>query len=250
VNFKRRLDPETKLGLRLTLIVLAFVLVAVPFAFLLLEVLLKGPITRSDQRFSNQINNYNLRDPGALRIARMVSLLGSTLVLAGIVLAVTVYLAAFHRRRRQALFLVTTSVLGLLLNNVLKALVGRARPHFANTTATAIGSSFPSGHAMNSMVVYSCLLILAWSRLRSTAARLLASAATAILVLAIAASRVVLTVHYVSDVVAGMVLGLAFTLASAATFTTWRQEGGHLPKAVENAPTVGEVAHTDSVGAR
>jgi undecaprenyl-diphosphatase len=249
VDLKRRLDPEAKLGLRLTLIVVAFVLVAVPFAFLLLEVLFKGPITRSDQRFSDQVNSYNLRHPDALRIARMVSQLGSTLVLAGIVLAVTVYLAAFHRRRRQALFLVTTSVLGLLLNNLLKVLVGRARPHFATTTSTAFGSSFPSGHAMNSTVVYGCLLILAWPRLR-TVGRLLAAAVTVILVLAIAASRVVLTVHYVSDVVAGMVLGLAFTLASAAAFTTWRHEGGRLPEAVENAPTVGEVAHNDSVGAR
>jgi undecaprenyl-diphosphatase len=250
MDLKRRLDPETKLGLRLTLTVVAFALVAVPFAFLLLEVLFKGPVTRSDQRFSDQINNYNLRDPGALRLARLVSLLGSTLVLAGIVLAVIVYLAAFHRRRRQALFLLTTAVLGLLLNNVLKLLVGRARPHFSNTTSTAFGSSFPSGHAMNSTVVYGSLLILAWPRLRTGGTRLLAAAAAAILVLAIAASRVVLTVHYVSDVVAGIVLGMAFTLASAAAFTTWRQEGGHLPKAVENAPTVGQETRTDSVAAR
>jgi undecaprenyl-diphosphatase len=171
-------------------------------------------------------------------------------LLAGIVIVVSVYLAVFHIRRRQALFLVTTSVLGLLLNNLLKVLVGRARPHFANSTATAFGSSFPSGHAMNSTVVYTSLLLLAWPRLRSVGARMLAAAATALLVFAIAASRVVLTLHYVSDVVAGIILGVAFVLASAAAFTTWRHEGGHLPEAVESAPTVGEVVHGDSVGAR
>jgi undecaprenyl-diphosphatase len=103
---------------------------------------------------------------------------------------------------------------------------------------------------MNSTVVYTSLLLLAWPRLRSVGARMLAAAATALLVFAIAASRVVLTLHYVSDVVAGIILGVAFVLASAAAFTTWRHEGGHLPEAVESAPTVGEVVHGDSVGAR
>ena len=62
------------------------------------------------------------------------------------------------------------------------------------------------------------------------------------LILAIAASRVALGVHYVSDVVAGIVLGAALVLASAAAFTAWQHEGGRLPQAIENAPTVGEAA--------
>ena len=234
--------PSAKLGLRLTLTVVALILVAIPFAFLLLQVLVKGPLTRVDQRIADQQNRYNLRDGYRVHVAKLVTQLGSTVVLIAIVLVVAVFLAVFRRRRRQALFLVTTAVLGVITNNIIKTVVGRSRPHFTTAVAHALGKSFPSGHAMNSTVVYGSLLLLAWPRLRTGLRRAAAAAVAAVLVLAIAASRVALGVHYVSDVVAGIVLGAAFVLASAAAFKAWEHEGGHLPAAVENAPTVGDVA--------
>jgi undecaprenyl-diphosphatase len=240
VDVGKRLDPNARLGLRLTLIVAAFALIAIPFAFLLLEVVFKGPLTRRDQQVADELNSYNLREDDGVELARLVTHLGSTVMLIAVVVAATVWLAVFHRRRRQALFLVVTATLGLVLNNVVKALVGRTRPHFEHGGATALGSSFPSGHAMNSTIVYGCLLVIIWPRLRTTGARVVALALTAVLVLAIATSRVLLTVHYVSDVVAGIVLGTAFVFASAAAFTAWRHEGGHLPAEIEAAPVLGE----------
>ena len=233
--------PTAKLGLRLTLTVVALILVAIPFAFLLLQVLVKGPLTRVDQRIADQQNRYNLRDGYRVHLAKLVTHLGSTLVLIAVVVVVAVFLAVFRHRRRQALFLVTTAVLGVITNNIIKTVVGRSRPHFTDAVAHALGKSFPSGHAMNSTVVYGSLLLLAWPRLRTGLRRALAAAVTGVLILAIAASRVALGVHYVSDVVAGIVLGAALVLASAAAFTAWQHEGGRLPQAIENAPTVGEV---------
>jgi undecaprenyl-diphosphatase len=139
--------------LRLTLLVASSVLVAVPFALLLLEVVFKGVLTARDERVAEQLNRLNLREDDAIEVARVVTRLGSTPVLAVIVLAVTVWLAVFHKRRRQALFLVVTAILGVMLNNILKVVVGRARPRFASGNVTAFGNSFPSGHAMNSTVV-------------------------------------------------------------------------------------------------
>ena len=236
-----RIDPHAaKLGVRLTLIVVAAILVAVPFGILLLEVLFKGPLTRVDQRIADQQNTDNLRDGDRVHLAQFVTQLGSTVVLIAVVVVAAVFLAVFHHRRRQALFLVTTAVLGVITNNIIKAVVGRARPHFTNAVAHAFGKSFPSGHAMNSTVVYGSLLLLAWPRLRTLARRLTAASITVVLVVSIAASRVALGVHYVSDVVAGVVLGAAFVLASAAAFKAWEHEGGHLPAVIENAPTLGE----------
>ena len=174
VDLKNRLDPNARLGLRLTLIVFAFVLVAVPFAFLLLEVVFKGPLTVRDQQLANDLNRYNLREDDGAEVARLITQLGSTVALIVIVLTATVWLAVFRKRRRQALFLVVTSTLGLVLNNLIKHLVGRARPHFDQGGATAIGSSFPSGHAMNSTVVYGCLLVIIWPMLPTTRARAVA----------------------------------------------------------------------------
>jgi membrane-associated phospholipid phosphatase len=240
--WRARFDPQAKLGLRLTLIVVAAVLLAIPFGLLLLEVVFRGPLTSFDQRVAVHQNKEDLADPSRVHHAQLVTQLGATVVLIGIVVVGIVFLAGFNRRRRQALFLVSTAVVGLITNNIIKALVGRSRPHFSDAVAHAFGKSFPSGHAMNSTVVYGSLLILGWGPLRTTARRLGAFFLAAALVSAIAVSRVVLGVHYVTDVVAGIVLGVAVVLASAAAFRAWENEGGHLPAAIEQAPTIPEVA--------
>jgi membrane-associated phospholipid phosphatase len=243
VGLKARFDPEARLGVRLTLIVVAAVLVAIPFGLLLLEVVFRGPLTSFDQRVANQQNAEDLRDRNRVHLADLVSHLGSTLVLTVVVVVVAVYLAVFHHRRRQALYLITTAVLGVLSNNIIKAVVGRSRPHFSNGVAHAFGKSFPSGHAMNSTVVYGAVLLLAWGPLRTTLRRVVALAVCAALIAAIATSRVVLGVHYVTDVFAGVLLGTAFVLASAAAFRAWRHEVGHPPPVIEQAPTIIEATH-------
>src|SRR4051794_12267954 len=116
VQVKARLDPEARLGLRLTLIVIAAVLIAIPFGLLLLEVLFRGPLTSFDQRIADQQNAADVRDGSRVRLAQFVAHLGSTPVLIVIVVIATIYLAVFHRRRRQALYLVVTAVLGVTVN--------------------------------------------------------------------------------------------------------------------------------------
>ncbi len=232
------LDPNARVGVRLTLIVIALILLAIPFGALLLEVVFKGPLVGLDQRIATRQNLDNLRDGDRVTLARVVTQFGSTPVLIGVVIFACVYLAVLHRRRRRALYLITTSVLGVVVNNIIKALVARSRPHFDHAVAHAFGKSFPSGHAMNSTVVYGSLLVLAWGPLRTAARRAIAGVLVASLVGAIATSRVVLGVHYASDVVAGIALGSAFVLVSTAAFKAWQHEGGRLPRAVEDAPTL------------
>lgn len=205
-----------RLRARRTLFVAALVLVAIPFGILLLEVLGKGTLTSSDQRIANKLNAYNRHHGGAVDVAKWVTYLGSTVLLATVVVSVASYLVVLHQRRREALFLITSAVGGLVVNNLVKVLVGRSRPHFDDAVITAFGKSFPSGHAMNSTVVYGAVLVLSTPRTRR--ARVLATVLTAVLVIAIAASRVVLTVHYVSDVVGGITLGMAVVLAATAAF--------------------------------
>jgi undecaprenyl-diphosphatase len=236
------LDPNARLGVRLTLIVIAFILLAIPFGVLLLEVVFKGPLVGLDQRIAIRQNQADLRDEDRVTVARAVTFLGSTPVLIGVVIIACVWLAVLHRRRRQALFLLTTSVLGVVVNNIIKALVARSRPQFDHAVAHAFGKSFPSGHAMNSTVVYGSLLVIAWGPLHTAARRAIAFVLVASLIGAIATSRVVLGVHYASDVVAGMALGSAFVLSSAAAFNAWQHEGGRLPAAVADAPTLPSTA--------
>lgn len=207
-----------RLRTRRTLLVAALALVAVPFGILVLEVARTGGLTSSDQRIANRLNTYNRHHGGPVDVAKWVTQLGSTVFLTAVVMSVATYLVVRHRHTREALFLITSAVVGLVINNLLKVLVGRNRPHFDGAVITAFGKSFPSGHALNSTVVYGALLVLVLSRPHQRRTRVLTTVLTAVLVVAIAVSRVVLTVHYVSDVVAGITLGIAVVLTATATF--------------------------------
>ncbi|MFC4852785.1 phosphatase PAP2 family protein [Actinophytocola glycyrrhizae] len=94
---------------------------------------------------------------------------------------------------------------------------------------TAPGMSFPSGHAMSSLVSYGVLLLVFTPLLRP-ATRRATIAVVATLVFVIGFTRMALGVHYLSDVVAGWLLGCLWLLLTTFAFRRWRQEA-HVPAA-------------------
>jgi membrane-associated phospholipid phosphatase len=146
--------------------------------------------------------------PGALALLALVTWFGNTSTLIGIGLAVAALLAF----KRQWLLLGTWAV-GTLGSWTLlvwtKHAFARARPQFLHEVVRVDSYSFPSGHAAGSLVVYG---LAAWLALLFMAprARVPLLLATGLLVAAVSASRVLLQVHYVSDVLAGLLLGLAW----------------------------------------
>jgi undecaprenyl-diphosphatase len=106
--------------------------------------------------------------------------------------------------------------------------VDRPRPSLVAPIATAHGKSFPSGHAMSSVVVYGSLLLVFFPVL-TRAWRRRCLVGVVVLMLVIGFSRLALGVHYISDVVGGYVLGLAWLAASTAAFSIWRVERGRRP---------------------
>jgi undecaprenyl-diphosphatase len=224
---RRRLDPEERYGLRLTLFALALVLVAVPFSTLLFQVVAKGPLTRVDGSLADRLNDFAHSSPGLVRLLELVSWLGRPASLALLVGAAAVW--AWRRgRRRLAVFLVVTAVGALLVNSAVKILVDRPRPAVDHPIMTAFGKSFPSGHAMSSLVSYGSVL-LAFLPAIGRRWRTPAILATALLVLFIGCSRVILGVHFLSDVLAGYALGLAWLIGAVAAFEIWRTEEGGAP---------------------
>jgi len=102
-------------------------------------------------------------------------------------------------------------VAGMAVLTALKHAVAAPRPPASVNVVPTGGHSFPSGHAMGATLAYGALaadLDVASSRVRYGAA--------AVLVALVALSRVVLGVHFVRDVLAGVVLGVAFLLAAFA----------------------------------
>jgi undecaprenyl-diphosphatase len=139
-----------------------------------------------------------------------ITSLGTGIVVAMIVAVSALFLWLYDYRNSSTLLLVTT-VGGLMLNMVLKLGFDRPRPQFFNWGTHAVSSSFPSGHAMSAAIVYPTVAYLAARVQKGVVARTVTLMSAAVLVLLICLSRVYLGVHYPSDVLAGVVVGLAWS---------------------------------------
>ncbi|MDX6628002.1 MAG: hypothetical protein QOH00_248 [Gaiellales bacterium] len=134
------------------------------------------------------------------------------------ILAVAVLIYEMRRApsRYLAPFLLVVYLGDLLITTGIKDLVDRARPTL-NPIAATLGPSFPSGHSSTAASFYAAVAFMLARRRSARVRALLAGAAGAIAV-AVAASRVLLDVHWVSDVIAGLMLGWAWFALCAVAF--------------------------------
>jgi undecaprenyl-diphosphatase len=103
------------------------------------------------------------------------------------------------------------------LTTAVKTIVGRVRPPFANGGALDPSKSFPSGHSSGIAASVVVALVLAWPVLSARARRIWLTVGVALIVV-VGFSRMWLGEHYLSDVVAGWSLGIAFALLTALLF--------------------------------
>lgn len=223
----QRTDPAQRYGLRLTLLVVGMVLVVVPFSILLFQVLLEGPLTRLDGNLADSLNQAVRERDGVVTLLQAISWLGRPPTLWVVVGAATLYTWR-HGAHRLTLFLVATTFGGAVMSTAIKVLVDRPRPEVDHPIATAFGKSFPSGHALSSTVVYGAVL-LTFLPVLSGKRRHITVVLTVVLILAIGASRLLLGVHFLSDVAGGHILGLAWLSAATGIFEIWRVERGRRP---------------------
>ena len=154
--------------------------------------------------------------------ARDFTSLGSITVLAVIVLIVTGLVLSL-RQKREALVLLAAAGGGLALTGGLKDLFGRARPEAIYRAVEVTRSSFPSGHAMLSAVVYLTLgAICAGYAPRPLVKTYIMSIAMT-LTLLVGVTRIYLGVHWMTDVLAGWSVGAAW--ATACWLGAWFFEG-------------------------
>jgi membrane-associated phospholipid phosphatase len=221
----RRLDPDHRYGLRLTLALVAVFGLGVPFLILLLVVQRAWPpLLRLDQGVAGRLHLVAVRSHLLVRALDWVSTVFNPTVFRVAASALALWLFV-KRRPRLAWWALATTWGAALLGLVLKETVRRARPAFVDAVAAAPGRSFPSGHALGSVVGCGVLLLVGLPLLRPLARRL-AWLAAGLVVLAVGFARVGLGVHYLSDVLAGWVLGLGWLAATVAVFHTWRQDVG------------------------
>jgi undecaprenyl-diphosphatase len=157
-----------------------------------------------------------VRSPGLVAAARAAATIGQPAVMIGVLVVVAATMS--WRERSWAPVLVGAGALVLLglLDNGVKALVARPRPPLAWQAVTAHGLSFPSGHALWSAGASLLVVVLVGPiRLRGVLALV-----ALLVTVAVTGSRLVLAVHYPSDVLAGW--GLAVLADAAALLVAVR----------------------------
>ena len=144
-------------------------------------------------------------------------------------LAVTLLCVWVWRRpglRSRALWAFVTLMTTWALGLGAKYVVQRSRPMVEDAVAHAPGYSFPSGHAMNTAAAGVTLTLLVWPLLGRRGRAVTVTVVTAAVLLT-GADRVMLGVHYPSDVVAGFLLGSAMAGASYLGWTGWNPVHHH-----------------------
>jgi undecaprenyl-diphosphatase len=217
---------DARFGARALVAGAALLLVAVPFALLLFLVQDKwDPLLDVDEGARDELHSVAVGHAWLVSALKVLSAIGSAWVYVPLFALVALWLVR-RGLPRLALFVVVTVAGSSALNTLVKLAVDRARPVLPDPVAHASGMSFPSGHAQSAVVAVSVLLLVFMPSL-GPRARWVAVALAVLWVLAIGFARISLGVHYVTDVLAGYVLGAAWVAAMAAAFNAWRRERGH-----------------------
>jgi membrane-associated phospholipid phosphatase len=154
--------------------------------------------------------------PASERLLTLITQLGSTPVVVALAFVVAVVGYLRQPNRWIPVFLLVVLVGQLLLSNGLKDLLDRVRPTLNPITET-LGPSFPSGHSTAAAAFYAAAALVLGRGVGKHGRALLAGAAVGIAV-AVACTRVLLDVHWLSDVIAGLFLGWAWFAACSIAF--------------------------------
>lgn len=126
----------------------------------------------------------------------------------GIVATLVISLLVFGRS--VIIFAMIVYPMGILVthlvNKGIKEIVKRERPSL-NEALDALGYSFPSGHAMLSIMTFGFLTYIIVANLKSVAGKCVTTILMGIVILSIGLSRVILNVHYPTDILAGYCVG-------------------------------------------
>jgi undecaprenyl-diphosphatase len=163
-----------------------------------------------DERVFNAIAPYI--NPGLTRVMSFITFLGKH----NLLIPLNFVLIAFFIYRKERWFatrIAALSLSGLLLMFSLKFFFQRPRPNFP-VLGDVRGYSFPSGHALVSMVFYGLFIHMIWHEVKTKWLRNLLIVLLGILIILISFSRVYLRVHYASDVMAGMAAGFIWLIIS------------------------------------
>lgn len=208
-----RFTPRRFSGLPLTLLFLAAAYIAGLSLELLDEVLEANEIVVMDQAVNQALAAW--RSPTAVLVFTWITNLGSTETLTAVSIVSTGFLFA-HRRVAYVPPLWLCIAGSQLTTWAGKYAIAKPRPEFL-VGVEAFSPSFPSAHATGAAAVYGFIAYILIRDLTNSTRRFEIGYWTAVLVLLVTFSRVFLSVHFLSDVTAGLIVGGFWLLVGVAT---------------------------------
>ena len=211
---------------RVVLGLVALLLGGFPFLALMLLVRRQWtPLHVLDDDVARELNEQASASGVLVRVLQVVTELGGNLF-AVYVFALTTLWFVIRRQPRLARYVATTGIGLAVLVPVTKALIARPRPQVpVPVVEIPSNASFPSGHAMVSLVTAGMLALVLLPAVPRRLRALLITCAAAV-PLAVGATRLALGVHFVSDVVAGWALGAGWLAVTTAGFRAWQRDSG------------------------
>jgi undecaprenyl-diphosphatase len=198
---------------------------ALVFAILLVLVRLQwSPIESVDRGAANHLSSLVAGHSMLVSVVKGITWLGGDSVLSVVILGATIFLAV-RRRWRLAVYLLVAGAGAIVLEPVLKSLVGRLRPVVAHPVAHGAGDSFPSGHSLGSIVCYGALFLVFVPAARGRWRTVFTSVIVALIAI-IGISRLLLGAHDLSDVLGAWAIGITWLGLTAFAFELTRQNAG------------------------
>jgi undecaprenyl-diphosphatase len=211
---RERLDRKAAGGFLLTVSIVTLFVVALIVGVVLDMIDNQSGLADADQSVAEWGSKHGTTTTA--HALKWITQLGSTLVVAASLLIVAI-IDFLRRRNREVFAFVAVVGLGeLLLNNLLKLIVHRERPAVLHLVV-AHGYSFPSGHTVAAAACWSAIALVL-GRDRPKIVRAVLAGGAALIAISVATSRALLGVHWLTDVIAGLVIGWGWFTIVAVVF--------------------------------
>lgn len=209
-----RLDPATATGLALTLALTVTLAGGVILGVLAYLVRTNGHLNRLDR--SVAVWGHDHATAFSTHGLNIVTQFGATVTAVFLCVALAVIETVRTRSPWILPFLAVLMAGNWILFTTIKELANRARPTL-NPAAAALGPAFPSGHSSTAAALYAGAALLL-ARRRGHVLRAVLTGVAVGLAIAVASSRVLLDVHWLSDVIAGLTLGWVWFMICSVAF--------------------------------
>jgi membrane protein DedA with SNARE-associated domain/membrane-associated phospholipid phosphatase len=217
---RARLSPGGYLGLHFTVGMLIFIGAVALFTTIAEDVVAGTGFIILDHHLAQWLHAH--ATPRFTALMFVVTAFGSVPIVAGVSLLVAALLI-WHRDWDRLLTLALSVPGGSLVNVVMKEAFQRPRPSLKEAFVHLTSYSFPSGHAMSSVLLYGLLAIFAIQSFEKWDWRVSSALAGIVMIALIGFSRLYLGAHYLSDVLGGVLEGVAWLALCLTAVGTLRR---------------------------